>query len=92
MHSLYLDILCCFGVIGLLLFLAAYVVLPLRTAYRAADWLGLAILLTFAIGMIVESYFDRSAGCLLAGFFFCFIAAYKNEAGGRKRWNMWVVG
>ncbi|MDO6432584.1 O-antigen ligase family protein [Flavitalea sp. BT771] len=92
MHSLYLDIFCCFGIIGLALFLAGYLVLPLRTAWRSADWIGLAILLTFAIGMIVESYFDRSAGCLLAGFFFSFIAGYKDGIPGKKQWNMWVVG
>jgi len=78
MHSLYLDIFSCFGIIGLALFLAGYVVLPLRTAWRSADWVGMAILSTFIIGMIVESYFDRSAGCLLAGFFFSFIAGYKD--------------
>jgi len=92
MHSLYLDIFCCFGIIGLALFLAGYLVLPLRTAWRSTDWLGLAILSTFAIGMIVESYFDRSAGCLLAGFFFSFIAGYKDGIAGKKRWNMWGVG
>jgi len=78
MHSLYLDIFCCFGIIGLALFLAGYLVVPLRVAFRSADWIGLAILSTFGIGMIVESYFDRSAGCLLAGFFFSFIAGYKD--------------
>jgi O-antigen ligase len=105
MHSLYLDIFCCFGIIGLLLFLAGYIVLPVRSAARAmrlggggwgamasggtgrsavvsggvarsGGWLSLAIVLTFATGMIVESYFDRSAGCLLAGFWFCFVASH----------------
>jgi len=42
---------------------------------RSTDWVRVAILLTFTISMIVESYFDRSAGCLLAGFWFCFVAA-----------------
>lgn len=98
MHSLYLDILCCFGIIGLLLFLAGYIVLPVRSAVRAmrfggagwsavasgaatrgAGWLNLAIVLTFATGMIVESYFDRSAGCLLVGFWFCFVAGWKGD-------------
>jgi O-antigen ligase len=91
MHSLYLDIFSCFGIIGLTLFLAGYLVLPLRKAWHSADWVGLAILSTFAIGMIVESYFDRSAGCLLAGFFFSFIAGYKDGFAGKKKWNMWVV-
>jgi len=77
MHNNYLDILCCFGVVGLLLFLAGYIVIPLRTAFRAADWLGAAIVLTFAVSMIVETYFDRSVGCLLAGFFFCFVAGIR---------------
>jgi len=80
MHNNYLDILCCFGVIGLLIFLAGYVVIPLTKAVQAADWLGTAILLTFAVSMIVESDFDRSLGCLLAGFFFCFVAGYKERS------------
>jgi len=75
MHNNYLDILCCFGIVGLLLFLAGYIVIPLVKAVRSADWVRVAILLTFTISMIVESYFDRSAGCLLAGFWFCFVAA-----------------
>jgi len=73
MHNNYLDILCCFGIVGLLLFLAGYIVIPLVKAVRSADWVRVAILLTFTISMIVESYFDRSAGCLLAGFWFCLI-------------------
>jgi O-antigen ligase len=80
MHNNYLDIFCCFGIVGLLLFLAGYIAVPLVKVVRAADWLGLAILLTFAVSMIVESYFDRSAGCLLAGFWFCFVASL--SAGG----------
>lgn len=91
MHNNYLDIFSCFGIIGLLLFLAGYVVVPVRKAVlpneaavqpkkatpHSPDWLGLAIVLTFAVSMFVESYFDRSTGCLMAGFFFSFIAAYK---------------
>jgi O-antigen ligase len=92
MHNLYLDILCCFGVVGLIVFLAGYVVVPLRSAWRSADWLGLALLLTFIFSMTVESYFDRSLGCLLAGFFFSFIAACcEDERAAPGRWDMWVV-
>jgi O-antigen ligase len=75
MHNTYLDVLCSFGVIGLIVFLAGWLVFPLLSCRNASDGFGLLVILAFAISMITESYFDRSIGCLLAGFFFSFIAA-----------------
>jgi len=52
---------------------------------RTRDMLGLALLLAMAVSMSVEAYFDRSLGCLVMGFFFSFIAAYKPpDAGGAE--------
>lgn len=75
MHSTYLDVLCNFGVIGLGIFLLAYLFFPLRTCYRAKDGLGAFMILTFGAAMITETYPDRSIGCLFLGFFLCFLAA-----------------
>jgi len=75
MHNNYLDIFCAFGVVGIVLFLLGYLVIPLWKAARTGDMLGLALLLAMGVSMAVESYFDRSLGCLLMGFFFSFIAA-----------------
>jgi O-antigen ligase len=79
MHNTYLDVFCCFGIIGLLLFLCGWLIFPIRSSYRAGDGLGVLIVLAFAVSMVTESYFDRSIGCLLAGFFFCFVSASHGE-------------
>jgi len=75
MHNNYLDTFCAFGAVGIVLFLLGYLVIPLWKAVRARDMLGLALLLAMGVSMAVESYFDRSLGCLVIGFFFSFIAA-----------------
>jgi O-antigen ligase len=80
MHNNYLDIFCAFGVVGIVLFALGYLVIPLWKAVRMSDLLGLALILAMGVSMGVESYFDRSLGCLLMGFFFSFIAAYKDRA------------
>ncbi|HEY8972018.1 MAG TPA: O-antigen ligase family protein [Puia sp.] len=74
-HNNYLDIFCAFGAVGIVLFLLGYLVIPLWKAVRTRDMLGLALLLAMGVSMAVESYFDRSLGCLVMGFFFSFIAA-----------------
>ena len=85
MHNNYLDIFCAFGVVGMALFLLGYLIIPLWKAVRTRDMLGLALLLAMAVSMSVEAYFDRSLGCLVMGFFFSFIAAYKPpDAGGAE--------
>lgn len=73
-HNNYLDIFCAFGLVGIVVFLLGYLVIPLWKAARTGDMLGLALLLAMGASMAVESYFDRSLGCLLMGFFFSFIA------------------
>jgi len=78
-HNNYLDIYCSFGVVGIFLFALGYLIIPLWKAARARDMLGLALLLAMAVSMGVESYFDRSLGCLLMAFFFSFIVAYKGD-------------
>jgi O-antigen ligase len=77
MHNNYLDIFCAFGVVGIVVFLIGYLVIPLWKAAKTRDMLGLALLLAMGVSMAVESYFDRSLGCMVMGFFFSFIASYK---------------
>jgi O-antigen ligase len=83
MHNTYLDILCCFGIIGLLVFLGGWLVFPLMACWRVQDGLGLIIVLAFAAAMITETYFDRSIGCLLAGFFITLVSAWKKGSHAR---------
>jgi len=78
-HSNYLDILYSMGVIGLILFLIAWIVLPLIYAKRDNDWLSILIILTFSAAWISEIYFDRSLGGMLTGFFIPFLLADKRK-------------
>jgi O-antigen ligase len=76
-HNNYLDILYSMGIIGLSLFLIAWVILPLIYAKKNRDWLSLLIILTFAIAWVTEIYFDRSLGGMLSGFFIPFLLTDK---------------
>lgn len=73
LHNNYLDILVSMGIIGLLLFLVSWILLPLRAAWQSKDGLAFLIMLTFALAMITEIYFDRSLGGMLFGFFIPFL-------------------
>jgi O-antigen ligase len=81
MHSTYLDTLCTFGVVGLAVFLAGWLLFPLLGCRRNRDRLGPFIIAAFAAAMITESYFDRSIGCLLAGFFLCLVVSIQKSPG-----------
>lgn len=69
LHNNYLDILVGTGLIGLLLFLTGWLILPLRSAFIDRDYLSVLIIITFCIAMITEVYFDRTIGGMLVGFF-----------------------
>ncbi|HET9825142.1 MAG TPA: O-antigen ligase family protein [Chitinophagaceae bacterium] len=78
-HNNYLDILYSMGIIGLVLFLVAWIILPLVYANRYSDWLSVLMILTFASAWITEIYFDRSLGGMLTGFFIPFLLTDKRE-------------
>jgi O-antigen ligase len=78
-HNNYLDILYSMGLIGLILFLVGWVILPLIYARRNGDWLSILIILTFASAWVTEIYFDRSLGGMLTGFFIPFLLADKRK-------------
>ncbi len=73
LHNNYLDILVAMGLPGLLLFLAGWVVLPIRQCWRQRNYLALLIAATFYVAMVTEIYFDRSIGGMLFGFFIPFL-------------------
>lgn len=75
-HNNYLDILYSMGMIGLALFLAGWVILPIRSAWKRGDGLAILIMLTFATAWITEIYFDRNLGGMLTGFFIPFLLTY----------------
>jgi O-antigen ligase len=79
LHSNYLDTLVSLGIIGLVLFITAWILLPSRVAFRHRDGLALLIIGTLAIAMITENYLDRNLGGLLVGFFIPFLLSDKNQ-------------
>jgi O-antigen ligase len=67
------------GIIGLGVFLIAWLILPLVYASRYNDGLSILIILTFAAAWITEIYFDRSLGGMLTGFFIPFLLTDKKK-------------
>jgi O-antigen ligase len=78
-HSNYLDILYSMGLIGFSVFLFAWVLLPLWYAWRHHDGLAVLVIITFALAMVTEIYFDRSIGSLAIGFFIPFVLSDKKK-------------
>jgi O-antigen ligase len=76
-HNNYLDILYSLGVVGLLLFVWGWIVLPVATALKHKDGLAVLIMLTFAAAWITEIYFDRNLGGMLTGFIIPFLLTDK---------------
>jgi len=79
MHNTYLDVLCTFGIIGLIIFLLGFIIYPAIACYKTNDALGGFILISFAISLFTETYIDKSVGCILLGFFISFIISTKKE-------------
>jgi O-antigen ligase len=78
-HSNYLDILYSMGVVGFVVFLAAWVLLPLWYAWQHRDGLAILVITTFALAMVTEIYFDRTIGGLAIGFFIPFVLSDKRK-------------
>ncbi|HEY0731793.1 MAG TPA: O-antigen ligase family protein, partial [Chitinophagaceae bacterium] len=77
LHNNYLDILVSLGIVGLLLFLVGWLILPIRLAWRNKDMLAVLVMVTFALAMVTENYFDRTLGSMLFGFFIPFMLSDK---------------
>lgn len=72
-HNNYLDILYSTGIVGLLLFLSGYCLLPFISFWRQRNWLAVLIHGTLLLAMITEVYFDRSIGTLSFAFWTCLL-------------------
>lgn len=77
MHNNYLDVLVTFGIAGLLLFLWGFLFEPLRHCILRKDFFGIFVIGAFMLSFIPETYFDRSMGNLVFGFFIAFILSYR---------------
>lgn len=73
LHNNYLDILVTFGLVGLILFVVGWLVLPLLQAVQARDALGCFVILALAVAFISETYVDRSIGNVVMAFFIPFV-------------------
>ncbi len=73
LHNNYLDVLVTFGILGLLVFLLGYFILPLMYCIKDRNLLGGFIVIALAIALITETYMDRSIGNVLLGLFIPFV-------------------
>jgi O-antigen ligase len=80
-HNNYLDILYSLGLIGFVLFLVGWILLPLASAIKYGDGLAALIILTFTAAWITEIYFDRNLGGMLTGFIIPFLLTDKTKKG-----------
>jgi O-antigen ligase len=83
MHNNYLDILESFGIVGLLLFLAGFIGMPLIKSIPrgrgTSNYYGVAVILAFVLVFVPETYFDRSMGNMVFAFFISLIISYRKE-------------
>jgi O-antigen ligase len=80
MHSTYLDLFASMGIIGLIVFLAGFIILPIVSCIQMKDIPGGLFLVDFMLSFVTETYPDRSMGCIIFGFFLAFILSYKKPA------------
>lgn len=79
LHNNYLDILVTFGWVGLIVFVAGWLLLPLLQVIRTRDALGGFVILALAVAFISETYGDRSIGNVLMGFFIPFLISAQGK-------------
>ncbi|QEC42195.1 O-antigen ligase family protein [Pseudobacter ginsenosidimutans] len=79
LHNTYLDVLVATGFTGLILFLLAWIILPLLYCLKSRDWLGACIIVALAFGCITETYIDRSQGNYMLGFLITFIVSCRRQ-------------
>ena len=79
MHSNYLDVWLSMGITGLILFVMAFFIMPLRRAIKDREWLSFAIIICISFSMFSETYMDRTTGNILLGFFFGLLTAFDSQ-------------
>ncbi|MEO5592911.1 MAG: O-antigen ligase family protein [Chitinophagaceae bacterium] len=79
-HNTYLDVWMSLGLIGLLVFITGFFILPYYQCIRNRDWYGILIISCFLISIFTETYLDRTVGNTILSFFLAFITSYKLPA------------
>ena len=80
LHNNYLDVWISLGLIGVIIFLLGFIVLPIFYCINSKDWYGLLIIISFMLSMISETYMDRTVGNTMLAFFVAFITSYKKRS------------
>ncbi|MEP6746300.1 MAG: O-antigen ligase family protein [Bacteroidota bacterium] len=79
-HNTYLDVWMSLGIIGLLIFLTGFFILPIAACIKTNDWYGLLVITFLGVSLFTETYLDRTVGNTILSFFLSFIACYKMPA------------
>jgi len=79
-HNNYLDVWMSLGLVGFIIFLIGFFILPVFRCLQTNDWYGIAIIAAFMLALFSESYMDRTMGNTLLGFFLAFISSYKKPS------------
>lgn len=82
MHNNYLDLLAGMGIIGLILFVAGYFLLPGWTAYKNRDWYSVWVLAACMAALITETYTDRSIGIIYIAAIVSLIVSFQSPPPG----------
>lgn len=79
-HNNYVDVWLSLGLVGLIIFLAGFFLIPAFHCITTTDWYGLVIIISFMLSLFTETYMDRTLGNTLLAFFISFITSYKDPA------------
>ena len=79
-HNNYLDIWLSLGLVGLIIFVLGFFILPVSRAASSKDWYSVIVLICFMLALVTENYLDRTIGNTLLGFFTAFISACRKPA------------
>lgn len=80
LHNTWLEVLVNTGIIGCIIFLLGYLVLPVYTAVRTGDWLAGLVAGAFATAMSTETWIDGSFGTVLLAFWLSLVSAWQKPA------------
>ena len=79
LHNTYLDSWASMGIIGLIIFLFGFIIVPMNNCIKTNDLYGMLIVICFMLSFLSETYIDRTVGNTIAAFFITFIASYKKQ-------------
>jgi O-antigen ligase len=77
-HNSYLDVWLSLGLLGLIIFVFGFFLIPIFHCVETSDWYGLIIIISFMFSLFPETYLDRTFGNTILAFFISFITSYKS--------------